>query len=182
MRHALFEECIQYSRLLPCTSVQLRKWEKQAALVTHLLCPLRDLGRIIVIFANKHSNVALRLKWMQNEFTEPLASLCYLWMCIQNVCVRACVCACVCVCVCVCEIVCISFPGGITEIPSHLIYEEIICCHMVTLDLYKLQLWLVEGLWIFLWWKNETCLQISVYFYALNSSDRKLCDSEEKHC
>ncbi len=102
MRHALFEECIQYSRLLPCTSVQLRKWEKQAALVTHLLCPLRDLGRIIVIFANKHSNVVLRLKWMQNEIYRNFSKS-MLFLDVYS----KCVCACVCVSVCVREIVCV---------------------------------------------------------------------------
>ncbi len=121
------------------------------------------------------AKIKMNAEWIYRNFSKSM-----LFVEVYSKCV--CMCVRVCVCVCVCEIVCISFPGGITEIPSHLIYEEIICCHMVTLDLYKLQLWLVEGLWIFIWWKNETCLQISVYFYALNSSDRKLCDSEEKHC
>lgn len=43
------------SGLLPCSSVPFRKREKLIAVVTNFVCPLRDLVKIIVIFALKNT-------------------------------------------------------------------------------------------------------------------------------
>jgi len=63
-------------------------------LVLQFCMPSMRFGQNYCHFCtNKYGNVELRLEWQQSELKETLASLYYLWMCIQNVCVCVCVCA-----------------------------------------------------------------------------------------